>query len=57
VAAVGNPDPLEFSDVRATGQLKPVVEAYGRGLMWMQDNPEPRLRSVRHGRAEAVATG
>jgi len=31
VAAVGNPDPLEFSDVRATdAKLKPLVEASGR---------------------------
>ena len=30
VAAVGNPDPLEFSDVRATdAKLKPLVEASG----------------------------
>ncbi len=52
VAAVGNPDPLEFSDVRATDQkLKPLVEATGGGLMWLQDNPDPELRSVRPGRA------
>jgi hypothetical protein len=32
-AAVGNPDPLEFSDVRATDtKLKPLVEASGGGL-------------------------
>jgi len=52
VAAVGNPDPLEFSDVRATeAKLKPLVEASGGGLMWLQDNPDPELRSVRPGRA------
>ncbi len=52
VAAVGNPDPLEFSDVRATEtKLKPLVEASGGGLMWLQDNPDPDIRSVRPGRA------
>jgi hypothetical protein len=34
LAAVGNPDPLEFSAVRATeAKLKPLVEASGGGLM------------------------
>ena len=52
VAAVGNPDPLEFSDVRATeAKLKPLVEASGGGLMWLSDNPDPDIRSVRPGRA------
>ena len=52
VAAVGNPDPLEFSDVRATdAKLKPLVEASGGGLMWLADNPDPDIRSVRPGRA------
>jgi hypothetical protein len=51
-AAVGNPDPLEFSDVRATeAKLKPLVEASGGGLMWLSDNPDPDIRSVRPGRA------
>jgi hypothetical protein len=50
VAAVGNPDPLEFSDVRATeAKLKSLVEASGGGLMWLQDNPDPDIRSVRPG--------
>ena len=52
VAAVGSPDPLEFSDVRATdAKLKPMVEAAGGGIMWLADNPEPDLRTVRPGRA------
>ena len=52
VAAVGNPDPLEFSDVRATdAKLKPLVEASGGATMWLSDNPDPELRSVRPGRA------
>jgi hypothetical protein len=51
-AAVGNPDPLEFSDMRATEtKLKPLVEASGGGLMWLSDNPDPDIRSVRPGRA------
>jgi hypothetical protein len=52
VAAVGNPDPLEFSDVRATDQkLKPLVEASGGATMWLSDNSDPEIRSVRPGRA------
>jgi hypothetical protein len=52
VAAVGNPDPLEFSDVRATDQkLKPLVEASNGSLMWISDQPDPDIRSVRPGRA------
>jgi hypothetical protein len=34
VAAVGNPDPLEFFDVRATdAKLKPLVETSSGALM------------------------
>ena len=52
VAAVGNPDPLEFSDVRATdAKLKPLVEASAGSLMWLSDQTEPDIRSVRPGRA------
>jgi len=52
VAAVGNPDPLEFSDVRATeDKLKPLVTASNGTMMWLQDNPDPDIRSVRPGRA------
>lgn len=52
VAAVGSPDPLEFSDVRATDtKLKPLVEATGGGLMWISDQSEPDIRTVRPGRA------
>ena len=54
VAAVGNPDPLEFSDVRATdAKLKPLVEASSGGLMWLADQAEPDIRTVRPGRAAA----
>jgi hypothetical protein len=52
VAAVGNPDPLEFSDVRATdAKLKPLVEASNGTTMWLADHPDPDIRSVRPGRA------
>ncbi len=52
VAAVGNPDPLEFSDVRATDtKLKPLVEASAGALLWLADRPDPDIRSVRPGRA------
>jgi len=52
VAAVGNPDPLEFSDVRATdAKLKPLVEASAGALIWLSDQPDPDVRSVRPGRS------
>ncbi len=52
VAAVGNPDPLEFSDVRATDQkLKPLVEASNGSLIWLSDTHDPDIRPVRPGRA------
>ena len=52
VAAVGSPDPLEFSDVRATdAKLKPLVEASAGTLMWLADNGDPDIRSVRPGRS------
>lgn len=52
VAAVGSPDPLEFADVRATdARLKPLVEATNGGLLWLADQSEPDIRTVRPGRA------
>ncbi len=52
VAAVGSPDPLEFSDVRATDtKLKPLAEATGGSTMWLADQGDPDIRSVRPGRA------
>jgi hypothetical protein len=47
VAAAGNPDPLEFSDVRATAaKLKPLAEASGGGMIWLADVPDPDVRRV-----------
>lgn len=52
VAAVGSPDPLEFSDVRATdAKLKPLAEATNGTVMWIADRTDPDIRSVRAGRA------
>ena len=43
VAAVGNPDPLEFSDVRATdAKLKPLVEASGGAMHVARRQRRPR---------------
>ena len=57
VAAVGNPDPLEFSDVRATdAKLKPLVEASGGSIHVARRHarpghplgpPRPRRRRLR----------
>lgn len=52
VAAVGSPDPLEFSDVRATdAKLKPLATATGGSVMWLADGGDPDVRSVRPGRS------
>jgi hypothetical protein len=58
VAAVGNPDPLEFSDVRATeAKLKPLVEASGGRIMWLSDNPEPSSARCAPAEPPAARTG
>ncbi len=52
VAAVGSPDPLEFTDVRATdAKLKPLTEASAGSSIWLSDQDDPDIRSVRPGRA------
>ncbi|MBL8673544.1 MAG: hypothetical protein JNL07_01550, partial [Rhodospirillales bacterium] len=52
VAAVGNPDPLEFSDVRATAaKLKPLADASGGGVQWLIETPDPDVRRVPSHRA------
>jgi hypothetical protein len=53
LAAVGNLNPREFADMRATAdRLKPVIAASGGGIHWLQDGP-PSLRRVRAGRMSA----
>ena len=53
LAAVGNLNPREFADMRATAdRLKPVIAASGGGIHWLQDGP-PNLRRVRAGRMSA----
>ena len=55
VAAVGSPDPLEFSDVRATdAKLKPLVEASNGALLWLADQPDPDIRLLVLSRHELV---
>ena len=52
VAAVGSPDPLEFSDVRATdAKLKPLATATNGTVVWMSDQSDPEVRAVRPGRS------
>ena len=54
VAAVGSPNPLEFSDLRATDKvLRPLVDATGGGMLWLQDVEDPEIRLVRSGRSLA----
>jgi hypothetical protein len=53
LAAVGNLNPREFADMRASADpLKPAIEASGGGVHWLQDGL-PSLRRVRAGRAAA----
>ncbi len=53
LTAVGNLNPLEFADMRATAdRLKPVIAASGGGVHWLQDGA-PSLRRVRAGRVSA----
>jgi hypothetical protein len=52
VAAVGNPDPLEFADVRATtDKLRPLVEASGAAMIWLSETADPDVRAVSPGRS------
>jgi hypothetical protein len=53
VAAAGPLNPQELSDVRATAaKLKPVAEATGGGVLWLEDlaREAPAVRRVRPGR-------
>ncbi|MBK19500.1 MAG: hypothetical protein CMM52_11760 [Rhodospirillaceae bacterium] len=53
LAAVGNLNPLEFSDMRTTGEkFRALSEATGGGIIWMADGA-PDLRRVKRERASA----
>lgn len=53
LAAVGNLNPLEFADMRATHErLQPLATATGGGIAWLQDGM-PELRRVRAERRTA----
>ncbi len=53
LAAVGNINPLEFSDMRTTGsRFASLADATGGGIHWME-NGEPELRRVRADRLTA----
>ena len=54
IAAVGEVNPLEFSDLRASADvLAPFARATGGAVRWLADGPIPRLRMVRPGRDTA----
>ena len=53
LAAVGKLNPLEFSDMRTTGDhFAALARATGGGIAWMQDGA-PDLRRIRSGRVMA----
>jgi hypothetical protein len=53
LAAVGNLNPLEFSDMRTTGRrFQALSKATGGGIIWMEDGA-PDLRRVKPERASA----
>jgi hypothetical protein len=50
VALVGRLNPLEFSDLRASGDhMQPVADASGGAIRWIEDVPEPAIRLIRQG--------
>src|SRR4029077_2478471 len=54
LAAAGPLNPIEFTDVRTTGEPPgPVVRASGGGIFWVGDGTMPDLRRVSPGRAAA----
>ncbi len=53
-AAVGTANPLEFDDLRATGEkLAPLSQASGGGVFWLADGGLPEIRRVATGRDTA----
>lgn len=56
VTAIGQLNPREFSDVRATKEkLQPMSQATSGGLFWVGDGDIPSVRQVRQGRNAAGA--
>ncbi len=54
ISAVGEVNPLEFADLRATaGLLEPLVRATGGALSWLAERDVPSVRLVRPGRDTA----
>ncbi len=54
LAAAGPLNPIEFADVRTTGEkLAPVVKASGGGIFWSGDGTIPQVRRVSPGRVAA----
>jgi uncharacterized membrane protein len=54
LAAAGPLNPVEFADVRTTGdKLGPLVRASGGGVFWSGDGTIPQVRRVAPGRAAA----
>jgi hypothetical protein len=54
VSVIGEVNPLEFADLRATAQvLEPLVTANRGAIVWLADGPAPTVRMVRPGRDAA----
>jgi len=54
ISAVGEINPLEFADLRASAALlAPIVRATGGTVLWLDDGPAPAVRMVRAGRDTA----
>ncbi|HKS88841.1 MAG TPA: hypothetical protein VJR70_05320 [Stellaceae bacterium] len=54
LAAAGPLNPIEFADVRTTGEkLGPLAKATGGGVFWVADDGMPEVRRVSPGRAAA----
>jgi len=54
IAAVGDVNPREYADLRATDRLlAPIAEATGGAVVWLDDGAPPLLRKTRPGRDTA----
>jgi hypothetical protein len=53
-AVIGNLNPPELASVRATDEkLRPLINASGGGVLWLEDSPSPPVRLVEEGRTYA----